>query len=104
MPYSDFWRKTFEQPLANMMDRKEPSLAFRAFVPFTWFKTFHQANFRSIRERYLLMSAADAKNRLACTLDDFKHACKGFGRILIPGMTLSTQNYVRWSQTTNAFE
>src|SRR6185436_13527139 len=104
MPYSHLCRKAFEQSIASVLDGKEPALAFCPFVPFTGFQPPHQANFRSIRKRYLLMPAADAKDRLACTLDDFKHACQRFGRILVPGVTLSAKNYVRGSQTANAFE
>ena len=83
---------------------KKPALAFRALVTFTRFEPFHQPNFRTVSQRNLLVPTTNTQNRLARLFDNVKHSRQRLRRVLVPRMTLPTENNVRRLQTAHAFE
>src|ERR1043165_504422 len=104
MPDSHSRRQAFEQPVARVLDRKKPALALRARVTFTRFEPLHQPDLRPVRECNLLVPATHAEYRLTRPLDHLKHASQRFRRVLIPRMTLSTQDDVRRLETADSLE
>ncbi len=104
MPDGDRRRKAFEQALARVVDWKESTFTFGALITFTRFESFHQANLRTVCKRDLLMATADSENRLTCLLDDIEHSRQRLRSVLLPRMTLATQNDVRGFQAADTLE
>jgi hypothetical protein len=79
-------------------------LTLSAVVTLTWFESSHQSDFSAVSECNLLMTTTHAEDRLARMFDDVKNSRERLGRILVPRMTLSTQDYVRRPQTADSLE
>lgn len=102
VPDSDSLRKTFEDSGLIYLDGNETTLALCALITFPWFQPLHQTNLRSTGQRNLLVSSANAKNRLGSLADDFENPGKQFRRVALPGVALTAQNNVGGSQRLHA--
>ena len=83
---------------------QETALTFRAVVTFARLESSHQSNLRAISQRDLLMTTANAEDRLTRLLDHSKHTRQRLRRVHLPRMTLSAQNDVRGTKAANSFE
>src|ERR1044072_3492079 len=102
MPDGNGRRQTFKQSLTCILDRKEAALTLRTRVAFSRFEPVHQPNLRSIRQRDLLIPATHTEDRLARLFDHVKDAGQRLARVVVPGMTLSAQDYVRRFELANS--
>ena len=104
VPDSYLRRQSFEESLACILDRQETALTFGSVIAFAGFESSHQSDFSAISDRNLLVTTTHAEDGLACTFDDVENSGQRLRRILIPRMTLPTENDVRRAQTAHSLE
>jgi len=104
MPDGYSRRQTFEHTVACVFDWEEAALSLRAFVPLARLESLHQSDFRAVSQRNLLVTTTNPENRLACVFNDLENSSQRLWRVLVPRMTLSTQDDVRRPQAANSLE
>lgn len=61
VPNGDFGGQAFEESFASVFHWMKTALAFRAFITLAGFKTLHQTNLCSVRDRNLLVATTQTE-------------------------------------------
>src|SRR5207245_925253 len=78
-----------------------PTLAECALVTFAGSDALNQINRRAIRQRDLLLAAADAQDRLRRVVNYLNNSGQRFPRVAVPRMTLAAQENMRRAEILN---